>query len=403
MFNLKSAIVLGSVLLLAWSCVTPFTPEAPNYENVVVIDARLTNGPERARVKLSRSLPLEQGAEINPIFGARAWVEEEGGESFELLEIEPGLYQNTILMPEDGEAYRMMVQLPDGETYESSWETFESGPEITTIEIEANQQLNTEGNLVDGLSFFLTTEDPRGVSQFYQWEWEETWLYITPFPSTAEIITFSPFHVRLYPLALLPDSCWRTLPNPSVILANTQNQAQARVDRKELVFISAEDNRLFERYSLLVKQYRLTEEAYQYWELLKRVNEEGGSLFAPIPQRVRGNWTAQDDPDEIVVGYFTVGGEYQQRVFTSKAALPDPRIVKRGFVPCEFRGFTYVNLEEQRIDEYLASVYVTNRGFVYHDTLRSPISGSPIGFEFVERRCGDCRSTGGVMEQPDFW
>ncbi|MEM9985380.1 MAG: hypothetical protein AAF804_09810, partial [Bacteroidota bacterium] len=70
---------------------------------------------------------------------------------------------------------------------------------------------------------------------------------------------------------------------------------------------------------------------------------------------------------------------------------------------CEFRGFTYVNLQEQRIDEYLALVFVKNQGFVYHDTLRSPLSGTPIGFEFVEKRCGDCRSIGGVMEQPDFW
>ncbi|MEM9987755.1 MAG: DUF4249 domain-containing protein, partial [Bacteroidota bacterium] len=316
MLNLKSVIPMAGMVLLALSCVTPFAPEAPNYENVVVIDARLSDGPDRARVKLSRSLPLEQGAEINPIFGARAWVEEAGGESFELTEEKPGFYQNTLIMPQAGLSYRMLVELPDGKIYESAWETFEVGPEIAAIEIEPSRQTNLEGELVDGLSFLLTTEDPNGVSQFYQWEWEETWLYIIPFPSMAEILEFSPFRLRLLPLTLQPDSCWRTLPNPSLLLASTQNQDRARVDRKELAFISSADNRLFERYSLLVKQYRLTEEAYQYWELLKRVNEEGGSLFAPIPQRVRGNWTAQDDPDEIVVGYFTVGGESQQRVFT---------------------------------------------------------------------------------------
>jgi len=73
------------------------------------------------------------------------------------------------------------------------------------------------------------------------------------------------------------------------------------------------------KYSILVKQYALTADAYKFWQTLKltRNNLER----SPLPSEVPGNIHCSNDKTEPVIGFISVGAVRQKRIFISSAHL----------------------------------------------------------------------------------
>ena len=88
-----------------------------------------------------------------------------------------------------------------------------------------------------------------------------------------------------------------------------------RVARLPLHFISNESDRLAERYSILVNQYSLNEDEYNYWEKLQNISEEVGSLYDITPSSIPGNIFCIEDPAEQVLGYFSVSAKTSKRTY----------------------------------------------------------------------------------------
>ena len=66
---------------------------------------------------------------------------------------------------------------------------------------------------------------------------------------------------------------------------------------------------------MLVKQYSLNKEEYLYWEQLQKLSEKVGSLYDIIPSSVTNNVYCVDDPNEKVLGYFSVSAISSKRIF----------------------------------------------------------------------------------------
>ncbi len=70
------------------------------------------------------------------------------------------------------------------------------------------------------------------------------------------------------------------------------------------------------QYSILIRQFSLSKEAYLYWKALKDVNETQGSLYDRQPGSIRGNIKSLTD-NELVLGYFDAGVVSEKRAFFS--------------------------------------------------------------------------------------
>ena len=68
-------------------------------------------------------------------------------------------------------------------------------------------------------------------------------------------------------------------------------------------------------YSINVKQYALSHEAYLFFEKIKKNTEQLGSIFDPQPSELQGNIHCITNPAETVVGYVDISEEKVQRNF----------------------------------------------------------------------------------------
>jgi len=394
---MRITIALCIFLLLAYfsqSCVSPYEPPVDTYENTLVVEAQLTDVQPYAYVKLSRTIPLTGPLVVNPVGNAMVWLEDEAENRTELERARLGEYQSNALKPEVGVRYRLHIELEGGDEVVSTWMEFKAAPEIDSLRTFYGQRPLPGGEVDEGVVVALDAFDPTNSTRYYRWEWEETWLYVVPFAG-FDSLALQPVRPVPYKSGR-PDSCWRTLASPNILIGTTEAFTEDRVTGEEVHFVSQSSNRLHERYSLLVRQFAMGEAEYQYWQQLQAVSEDVGSLYAPTPQRVRGNLILNNDPDLPLEGYFSVGGAAEKRIFFSRKDFPEIR-TNRGFIPCDFETFRFA-----AFDEYRVLVFVANRGYVFSDTLRD-IAGTPIGINLVEGRCGDCRKSGGSIQRPDFW
>ena len=83
----------------------------------------------------------------------------------------------------------------------------------------------------------------------------------------------------------------------------------------ELFRIDKGDIRLGYIYSLLLKQWSLTAEAYEYFRLMQLYTEESDGLFTPMPSDVRGNIVCTSNPDKGVRGYIIASNIQEKRMF----------------------------------------------------------------------------------------
>ena len=82
------------------------------------------------------------------------------------------------------------------------------------------------------------------------------------------------------------------------------------------------DNSFLYPFFFSVKQLSINREAYEYWEKIKIVINNQGSLFDIPPAPVFGNIANVEDRNEIVLGYFEVAKTKVTRINTTRADGP---------------------------------------------------------------------------------
>jgi hypothetical protein len=104
-------------------------------------------------------------------------------------------------------------------------------------------------------------------------------------------------------------------------LATTDKLSQNIIYEYPIVFIPQGDEKLSVRYSVLVKQYAISKEAYDYWQSLKSSTELTGSIFDPQPGQITGNVHSLSNPNEPVLGFISASSAQETRIFIPSAAI----------------------------------------------------------------------------------
>ena len=139
------------------------------------------------------------------------------------------------------------------------------------------------------------------------------------------------------------------------------------------------------KYSLLVKQYSLGPEGYQYWNEVGSTRQGQGMMFDKQPALLKSNIRNIEDESEKVLGYFTMSGVQEIRGFAEEIPglddTPNPYYclsVVRG--PGSSRPTSY--------PAYFG---------------RATYDGTTVYAE-VNHHCVDCREyRGSSALKPDYW
>ncbi len=374
-------INLFYLVLLFSNCVQEFNPPSQGYENVLVIEAFLTDGEEAFEVKLSRSIPIDTSGFI-PERGAAVSLSDDSGEKFILVESsDPGVYfSQGKINPQIGKSYQIHVQTKNGNQYESASVRMRNTPEIDSISFKYEER-PTAG--LKGVQIFINTHDPANETWYYRWEWDESWMFRTPYDS---YLIWEEGEIKIRDERV--HTCWKFGRSTSIEIATTKNLNTDRVNEYPLNYVATNTDRLQIKYSINVKQYSLSEESYNYWLELQKATESLGSLFDPQPSIIYGNIYNINDASELVLGYFDASSVREQRIYVTGKDIPPTRFPNN-----------YSHCIDSIVSPRMVAEMVEGLWWLVEETENE--AGFPA-FLMSSLPCIDC-TIYGTNIKPDYW
>lgn len=417
-FFIISIVAIGS-------CIEEYWPELTgDYDNLLVIEGKITNEPGPYTIKLSRSSSLLE-PDYNPLSGANITISDDQGNSETLSESSAGIYKTseTGMQGVIGRMYKLMIE-SNGKTYESEYEELLApvGVESIIFKEEIHKVSETDEIYETGYQFYLTTETAINDKNYYYWEIEQTYEHHAPYPieyvynGSYEYFSESDQLWQPYqnddPYELY--YCWTTDLVKEVFTQSTEYLSQPKVNELALHFIPSEDERLRIQYSLQAKQYVVSEKAYTYTKSLEDMNSNNDNLYASIPYQIRGNLFNTENSEEAVLGYFlTAGISYSEHVFTPKNERPYKEAERWYMRNHEYELWAQLHCLVpypdgfNKLPFYWEEIALSNPNDwpLYLTNVWSPANGVYVKLLVVIKKfgCIDCRINGGTTQKPDFW
>src|SRR5690606_5351791 len=103
------------------------------------------------------------------------------------------------------------------------------------------------------------------------------------------------------------ETCYNTIASDQILVATTRDQSEDRVQNFPVRFIAATNDIIKHRYSINVKQYVQTFEAYTFYKTLSQMSGNNGNILSQNqPGFFSGNIFSDSDPEEKIIGFFEV-------------------------------------------------------------------------------------------------
>ncbi|HBY66701.1 MAG TPA: DUF4249 domain-containing protein, partial [Flavobacteriaceae bacterium] len=308
-------MLLLLILVLLFGCIEEIDLETETFESALVIEATITDINEKQEINLSRTFQFEEdgpSAESN----AQVTVLDETGTQY-IFEESPetaGKYVSTsAFSAQPNRNYQLKITTASGRNYESEAVQLPEGTQIDNLYAEEN--INQQG--IKGAAILLDSYNPEGTSNYYRFEYVETYKIISRFASDQDLIVVSenPPQFDLIPKTQEEEVCYVTVASTSILLANTNSFTEDRLSGYQVRFIERVDPIIAQRYSILVNQNVISREAYTFYETLKSFSESE-SLFSQIqPGFIEGNITSLTNENEKVIGIFNATAVSSKRIF----------------------------------------------------------------------------------------
>jgi hypothetical protein len=372
-------MVIFMITAILFSCKRPYEPPAIKVDNkFLAIDGTLINSADSPSViTLSRTVKLtDTTQDFYPERGARVTVEDSSGRTFPFPETQAGTYVSAPLPLDPLQKYRLKIATSTEGQYASDFVSVGQSPPIDSI---TWQQQND-------VLIFLNTHDPANNTRYYRWDFIETWQYSTPLDAALSQDNGIIFYVDA---STQTHTCWRTANSTQLLTGTSIALSQDVINQAPITVVLQNSQKIMSRYSILVKQYALSEKAYQYFQVLKKTTENLGSIFDAQPTQLIGNIHSTSNPNEIVIGYFTASSITEKRIFISKN---------------EVTNWNYVYSGRECADTTTISTNPNIFQYTYPDAGFAPYYFGSSSTLFIARKeCVDCRVQGGVNKRPSYW
>lgn len=359
------------------SCKKPYEPSVITAINKFLVFEGVINIGVNAvtSISLSRTRNLYDTLPYHPELFARATIETEGGPSYNLQEQGKGIYSSGALNLNSSARYRVKIITSDGNQYLSDFVSVILTPAIDSITWEQD---------VDGIYIFLNTHDPQNNTTFYRWEYIETWEYHAFYDTN---LGFKNGQLYFKDSSELLNKCWSNARSTEILIGTSAKLAKDVISRQPITFIPRHNEKIIERYSILINQFALSREAFEHWQILEKNKRQRGTIFDSQPAQLTENIHCVTKPDESVIGWVSASSIQEKRIF-----IFNSEVAPWG------RGATGV-----ACDVFI--VPITDAALYLNDPNNAPAYGVSGGGLAISRpRCVDCRLNGGGQPvKPLFW
>jgi len=324
--QLTGMILLGGTM--AWGCKKSYTPNAISAANsYLVVEGVIAPGPDSTIINLKRTVQLTSTSTHKPETGAKVSVDDQQGTSYSLSEVDSGRYAVPPLNLDISHKYRLNITTTDGQTYLSDYVPVKVTPPIDSVyyKIQSTTINNYNNIQSSGLVIYADTHDPANNTRYYRWDYTETYIYQTDLESQYILDTTNPDSLkwsRLRTPAEQIHTCYITT-NSSAIKVNTSAALSKDViTNNAITQIPSTSEKVLHRYSIIVRQYALTKDAYNFWAMLKKNTQQIGTIFDAQPSANTTNLRCTSDPSRIAIGYVSASSITQKRIFIDQTQLP---------------------------------------------------------------------------------
>lgn len=353
----------------------------------LVVEGFINSNGGASTITLSRTTKLQDAVSVLYEHNAQVQIESDGNEIHPLYEGANGTYTSEPLLLSDAAKYRVRIFTSEGKEYLSSYVSTKKTPSIDSISWEQTE---------DGVTTHIHTHDATGEIKYYRWNYEETWQIRSAYYSTLkyEFDSTQNYPVKVvfrYPLTAGADTtiwdCWQSN-KPTNILLGTTEKLSSNVIYLPLSHIEQNSIKLGVMYSVELKQYALSQDAYHFYERLKKNTEELGSIFDAQPSDLQGNIRCETNPAEIVIGYIDVTSEESKRIFIKKDQVHDWKYVQ---------GCTAITIDNKR-----DSIQKYGTGLIPTVPVKLGPFNAILTFSAADPYCVDC-TLRGTNQKPSFW
>lgn len=394
-------------LIFFYSCVKPFSPNLGVYKPLLVVEGLITNENVSNVVKLSYSFQKKDSI-VYKVSDATVYISDNSGNNIQLAENGDGVYKTDSLnfKGEVGKTYQLHIKTSDGKVYLSKLCTMLPVPDIDSIYFSKDKQLlNNQTVVKEGISIYVDSKPGFSDKYFLRWGYDEAWKFKVPYPTSYRYVNSQ--QILKISQDSIKEFCWKTGNATEILINEVKSGTENRVMKEPIKFIAPdESDRLTVRYSILVKQYSISEQEYNFWDNLQKVEESEGDIFGSQPFEILSNIKNINDSSEKVLGYFQVSAVSERRKYVDYSelyllSLPDFNYNCRSFTRCPSDFYLNpVTWKPYTFDE----IYDKYRG---NYTFVKPIyyglsTDSLIYLVFTSAQCADCELSGSFVK-PDFW
>lgn len=380
--SLYNHTLFSFTLLLLVGCIEPYPlPESSVENSFLVVDGFLNSETGIIQVRITRTKPVNDSGPVEGEPNASV-ILENNNDTFSVVipkSDEMGNYRVSGLSIDPAYSYRIKIRINEKE-YVSTFSQTLFTPEVDSISWVPYEE---------GVKFRVSTHGTTTTSAYYLWEYDETWEYRSSKVSGFKMVNDTPRRREIDDFIY---TCWQTNPSTQIIVKSTDQLSTNVVTDFELARIPIQSGKLNIQYSMLLKQVSINKEAYDFWSELQKTTENVGGLFDPQPGQVLGNISCISDPDELVIGIFSIGSVRELRTFLKADELPEELkslIMGPGYYCPVDTVFT-------------ADVkYFPDEGLVLLG--EASINDIFVGYTYTTPICADCRARGGTTSKPSFW
>ncbi len=388
---MKRANGILILLIVVMGCKKPYAPPAITApSNYLIVEGVINAGLDSTVIKLSRTVNLSSAVTINPEPGAIVTVESDQNSIYPLTETKKGYYIAEGLNLDNTRNYRLRIKTAKGQQYLSDFVPVNITPPIDSI------GFNIVNAPVAGIQIYANTHDPNYNTHYYRWDYTEAWAFHAKYASNyitdGVIITERTADQFTY-------YCFSNDTSSTIVLGSSAKLKQDIIYQNPITTIASTSEKIERKYSIMLRQYALTADAYTFWQNLKKSTEQLGSIFDAQPTQINGNIHNISNPLEPVIGYVSACTIQTKRVFISNDQLP---LVWSPADPYNCREDSELYCHGRDCINDVAKNLIPLSSTEIPVSELPPGSHDPIGYLSADVYCTDC-TIRGTKIQPSFW
>jgi hypothetical protein len=358
------------------------------------------NGNGRTRITLSRTTLLSE-KKIVPELHAVLVIEGEDNSTNYLYDIGDGVYVTDSIQLDPSLKYRLRIYAFNQEEYLTDFRSIVATPAIDSISHVYN----------DGIvNFYSHSKNSDDRSIYYKWDYDETWEFKSTFRATLQYKITGQGAGRTFEIEYYDSvnhthnesiyTCWKNNKSTGIILGSAAQVGDEPINLPVRT-LARNAFQLTYLYSILVTQYGLRADSYEFFRRMKKNSESLGTIFDAQPSELVGNIVCVTNPHEEVIGFVEFTRISQKRYFVYGPFLPgtpyDPDCPFWEELDPNFGGYPYEN------DPDLILQVFYHRGLVPTIPEKiDPVTKHVLTFYAERPRCVDCTMRGSNIK-PDFW